>query len=523
MLNKNLFATNLKRLNILKTSIKKFKREINIAVYRNHSFEMIASVLNSFLSLSRMNANFEYSDYDDSLNFDFKNADIQLIWIDIDRYKLENIKNFLSERVNVLRNYTKAPILLIYTGYSKFDLNNLTTDCYTVSISDILNFMGDNIYDIEKEPYSGTRLSDKACLEMARMIGLKYIPAVLQTPLKAIVVDLDNTLYKGILGEDGIVNLVPNNELQKQLKQLKEQGFFLCIASKNEKDDVKELFEKRKDFVLKWNDFTTVQINWDSKAENIVKIAQTLNIGTDSILFIDDNPAEIQNVESTGIETILVDDDICQIIKYYPRLLKLKRSNEDSLRTADVQANIERAKLAQILSPAEYFKKLGIKLEYSINNKSQVPRIAELFGKTNQFILTYARYKESDVLSFMNDENKIIITIHMSDNLSDSGIIAIIACHSIESNLYLDELTVSCRALGRKLENVMLPYLFKIANEELRTNGNINILYKEGPRNMPAIKWLSDLTNTKLEKEGDVQYIIPKDINLTGLMVEVIK
>ena len=522
-----LFENAPRRLAVLQQELTPSRHDIKIAVYRNHSFEMIGSVLNSFLNFSGYAAEFIYSDYDDSLNFQYHPADIQVIWVDTNRYNTQIAEDFLKERAAVLREQSKAPIMILYTGDNELSLSDATTDCYAFHMDSLLRDLTDSAYDEKKEAYSGTRLSNKACLKLAQTIGLKYIPAVLETPLKAIVVDLDNTLYSGILGEDGIAALKPYNEVQQQLKELKQQGFFLCVASKNEESDVRELFKLRKDFVLRWEDFTAVQINWDAKAENIQKLARTLNIGTDAILFLDDNPAEIQNVEMAklNVKTVLAENPqtSLQMLRYYPGLLKLKSSAEDALRSADIQANAERAKLAQSLSPKEYFQKLGIHLTYGINRPEQMPRVAELFGKTNQFILTYARYKESDVKDFMCSENKSIVTIHMADNLSDSGIIAILAVHKNENNdLVLDELTVSCRALGRNLENIMLPELFRLAREKLHSSDTILINYQKGDRNTPALNWLKNLTGSDLKQDkGTMAYTIPKHIDLSGLIVEV--
>ena len=518
-----LYANNLKRIKLLNLSEKNdCENHIKISIHRNHAFEMVASVLNAFLAEANLKAEFLYSDYDDSFNFSNFDADIHIIWIDTMRYKSINMTDFITERIKDLRANTTKPIFVLYTGPKIAELTDVTTDCYALSVEELLsNEVDINIYDESKEFLSGTRLSGAACLYLARFMGMKYIPAVQQTPIKAIVVDMDNTLYQGVLGEDGIEKLEPNIELQTQLKQLKQSGMFLCIASKNEEQDAKELFEKRTDFVLKWTDFTTMQINWDSKKDNILKIAKTLNIGTDAVLFIDDNPAEIQNVEPIGVKTLLAQSNVADVVKYMPGLLKLKHSNEDSLRAQDIQANEERTRLAQTLSPAEYFKKLGIQLSYHINDKEQIPRIAELLGKTNQFILGYARYSETKVVEIMNDASSCVITIKMSDNLSDSGVIAILIAHA-DNDLLLDELTVSCRALGRNLENIMLPYMFKLASATLHTDNKINILYKRGPRNGPALKWLSELTNTEITSEaGNIEYVMPKDINTDGIDIEV--
>ena len=306
------------------------------------------------------------------------------------------------------------------------------------------------------------------------------------------------------------------------MKQLKSQGFLLTIASKNEEEDVKEFFIKRKDFPFNWNDFAVIKANWELKSQNILTIAKMLNIGTDAMLFIDDNPAEIQNVESAGIDikTILAKTPelTLNILEYYPNLLKLTSSKEDVLRTQDIQANQTRNELIKRLSPKEYFEKLEIKLDFYINNKEHIQRITELLNKTNQFILTYARLTLTQVEEAQN--NGVVITINMSDKLSDSGIIAILVANkSSEGFINLQEMTVSCRALGRNLENIMLPKMFELANQYLKGNGKILINYKKGPRNMPAINWLMNLTKQTLLEEGQILYDIPKNIDTEGLKI----
>lgn len=514
-----LFKQKLKRLELIKLAINKDKPNFRISIYRNHSFEMVANVLNAFLSVSNINAEFIYSNYDDSLNFNYKDADLHIIWLDIDRYKTDNLVKFLEERILLLRSYSTKPIIFAYIGKLKINLSSCFTDFICIPISDELSFLGEKLYDYKKEQYSGTHLSGIACLELARLLGLRYIPSILYPGIKAIVVDLDNTLYSGILGEDGIENITPNNMLQQQLKDLKNKGMLLAISSKNEIEDVKKMFEYRKDFILCWSDFAAFEINWNPKSDCLLKIATRLNIATDSMLFIDDNPAEIENVSSTGVNALIADENICNVLKYYPRLTKLNILNEDSIRSNDIQANIKRAEMAKKLSPYEYFKKLGIKLTYSVNDKTQIQRIAELLGKTNQFILSYARYNETEVEKFMSEKGKCIVTIKMSDKLSDSGIIAIAAFHRVNNMLECDELVVSCRALGRNLENIMLPYLFVVAQKKLKTLPSIRIVYKKGKRNFPSIDWLCKLTNNVLKDSGLIEYKIPKNILFEGIKV----
>ena len=121
----------------------------------------------------------------------------------------------------------------------------------------------------------------------------------------------------------------------------------------------------------------------------------------------------------------------------------------------------------------------------------------------------------------MQNPKSLIITIKMSDILSDSGIIAILAAHKEADRLVVDELTVSCRALGRNLENVMLPKLLQIAQKQLSTNSVVQINYKQGPRNTPALEWLANISREKVSKEGTIQYYIPEIINTNGLKIEV--
>ncbi len=520
------FDMPLKRLKLMQMALQPVDKQCSVRVYRNHSFEVTASVLNVFLNLSKIAADISYSDYDDSLNFQFQPADVQIIWLDTNRYGIEDLSAFLEERIKYLQMQSTSPVLLVTVGQKSVSVKDIA-GCTYLNLTEALSFMGDNAYDEAKEKYSGTRLSGAGCLEAARILGLRYLPALLKPALKAIVVDLDNTLYHGILGEDGIDALKPYNRVQQRLKDLKQNGFVLCLASKNEETDAKELFAKRTDFILRWEDFTVTAVNWRPKAENILSLAANLNIGSDAILFVDDNPAEIENVVAAGVpvKTILAvsEEETDAQLQYFPGLLKLAFSKEDNLRSADIAANAERRQLAEKLSPEEYFHKLGIKLVFGIDHSEQISRVAELFGKTNQFILTYARYNQAEVAKFMTDPDSCIVTAAMSDNLSDSGIIALLAAARGEKNvLKLKELTVSCRALGRNLENIMLPMMFKLAAETLKTENRIIIGYRRGERNMPAISWLQTLSETELQSQGNICWQLPENIKTEGLEIRVI-
>ena len=526
---KDLFDENLTRLDVLSFSKKEVSKRINIFVHRNHSIEMITNIINSFLNYSKISANFELSSYDDSLTFGQMNnkSDLQILWLDLNRYNKNEVKNFLSEKITELRTLVKCPILVCYLSDNNTDLSHNFSDCYFVNIFKLVSFLGDNAYDLKKESVSGTRLSAKSSIIIAQYLGLKIIPSILNPALKAIVLDLDNTLYKGVLGEDGINNLVPFDKLQTKLKSLKEQGFILAIASKNDERDVIELFNKRNDFILKKDDFNCIYANWNMKSNNIKQIAKDLNIGLDSILFIDDNIAEIENVTTfiPEINTILAKDEetTLRYLDLYPCLIKKSVSREDLLRSSDLKANKERSELAKNLSKEDYFKKLGMQINIVVNDIDNTDRITELLNKTNQFILSYKRYNKTEVTELLKSNDCCIITAKMSDKLSDSGVIAILIAKRSENKLLIDELTFSCRALGRNIEDIVITKMIQLAIEELKTSNSVIINYQKGARNLPAQNWLSSYTNQVLKEHGNIEKIITDDFKTYGLKIEVKK
>lgn len=515
-----LFNKKLKRFELLKiknNATNKYK----IFIHRNHSFEIIADVLNSFLNEFNIKLDFKYSSYDDSLNFSNEpDVDIHMLWLDLDRYKENTIKDFLDEKIFELSSNSKKPIILAYIGNLKDYRND---KAYIINVNSIIKDLKDEAYDLKKQIFSGTRLSSVALLQIAQFLGLKIIPSFFLPQIKAIITDLDNTFYNGILGEDGITNLVINKNYQNKLKSLLEKGYMISISSKNDENDVRKLFTIRNDFSLKYEDFTCCKINWRSKASNIQEIAKEMNIGLDSILFIDDNIAEIESIKNLlpQIHCILFENDenIIDILNLYPGFLKSKITREDLLRSKDIQANQERNKLIKNLSKEEYFRKLNLRIDITLNDYLNIDRIVELLNKTNQFILTYKRYKKNEILCISRDKKYSIITAKMQDRLSDSGIIAILICYIREGSIVVDELTISCRALGRNIEDIVVSKMLKIAKKYFLANNEVIFNYKKGQRNTPALTWLSNFCKTELKKEGQVVFLQKNDIKSFGLEI----
>ncbi|MCX2717898.1 HAD-IIIC family phosphatase [Helicobacter sp. MIT 21-1697] len=494
-------------------------KKYTINVHRNHAFEAISSIISPFLQKSGIFGEFNLSPYDDSFLFAslqeemWQKADLEIVWIDFNHYKNTAILPYLLERLKALRNVSLAPILVIALDIDKGIDENLedlkafldVSDCEVLFVSALLStFDREDLIDEVKSKITGSRLSNFACVKLAQLLGLVWIPAFLLPNLKAIVCDLDNTLYRGILGEDGINGIILNEDyqnLQKQILSHKKQGFLLALASKNEEEDAKELFKTRKDFVLKWADFDIKKVSWNPKVQSLQEIAQGFNIGLDSILFIDDNLAEVQSVQSLGVKTILATSpsEVLRILSLFPQLKKINIKREDLLRSLDIKANAQRESLKE-LPKSEYFKSLCMQLEFCVNNMKSIERIEELLNKTNQFIANYTRPSLEQVREWIMDKQHCVVSVAMQDKLSDSGIIGIFVGKSEDSYLCLIDLCVSCRALGRKIEDIMLFQSLNLMADFLKIKKeNVKVYYQKGARNAPFLSFLDSLNREKSE------------------------
>ncbi len=513
---KSLFQRELNRTELQSYNSRPGMRTVRIHVYRNHSFEPIASIIHPFAGFSGFQLVFSYSDYDDSLSFSDipTDSDVVLVWVDLARYgRGVDTKSFLNERLRVLRGKSQADIMLFGTGarslrQEDFDI----VGCYVVDPDPLMRRLGDRFFDERLQRVTASRLSNEACLHIAQWLGLSLFPSLLRPILKAIVTDLDNTLYAGVLGEDGIGGIIltdGHRRLQEKLKLLKGQGFFLGIASKNELADVRSMFEMRTDFPLIWDDFSAVGISWEGKDRNIKAIAETLRIAPDSMLFIDDNIGEIIAVKSNIPEIGIVMADAenpsktIDVLSMYPGLFKWRATDVDIKRAADIRSNEDREKMKIALPHEEYIRQLNLHVAYRINVMSDVERVAELGGKTNQFILSYKRYKEQEIAEIMRHDGRDIVDFSLKDDLSDSGLIGAVISELSGDRLIIEDLFVSCRALGRDIEDVMILRAIDILRKKYSPR-EIRINYTKGDRNRPAMNWLQKLVKRDLESSGSV-------------------
>ena len=527
-----LFATPLSRADLLALPDVPAGRSLRIAVHRNHSFELVASVLNKFLGLSGIRSEFIYSGYDDSVSFadGVPDADVHLLWLDAARYAVADFSAWLESRVLALRARIRDGeggdrILAACCGATGLDGMALP-DALFLECDAVVAPLGPNAYDLRLQEFSGTRLSNQACLTLARELGARQIPAMLFPPLKALVLDLDNTLYKGVLGEDGPENVIPCPALQEHVAALGKQGFFLALASKNEEEDVRRLFALRKDFPLRWEDFTASAIGWMPKSQGLESIAAALRIGLDAMLFVDDNPGERLEVSRSLPETHVLPasdpDEMLAALRFYPGLYKPRVSLEDSVRSVDLKANADRERLRRRLSPEEYLAELDITFDFAVNRREQAARIHELLHKTNQFVLALARPSQADVAAYLTGGGRCVVTVSMKDALSDSGLIAVSLFRREDAALRMDELAVSCRALGRGVEDGMIRAMLHCAATKLGAGPKVRIVYEQGPRNRPGREWLQSVSTKPLAASGVVElpHLPPETLHSVRVRME---
>jgi len=321
---------------------------------------------------------------------------------------------------------------------------------------------------------------------------------------KCLVLDMDNTLWGGILGEDGVSgiqlgNTYPGNcyrDFQSWIKEIKNTGVILALCSKNNPEDVQQAFSQRDEMVLKSADFSALRISWKNKAENLIEIAQELNIGIDSLVFIDDSPFEREQVKSMLPDVVVPDfpkqpyllvDFIQEVYNQWFQVYEL--TEEDKSKSVQYQQNAQRRQLLNAFDTEEQFlKEMDIKLTISENNPVHIPRIAQMTQKTNQFNLTTKRYTEAEINNLIS-KGYLVWDVAVSDKFGDNGITALAIVKTEGLTAEIESFMLSCRILGRGIENAFL-------------NVVLNSLFEKGIREITA-SFIPTAKNVQVEKFYD--------------------
>jgi len=310
----------------------------------------------------------------------------------------------------------------------------------------------------------------------------RIICSILGRVKKCLVLDLDNTLWGGVIGDDGLNGIKIGNEtpegeafteFQTYVKKLKERGVILAVCSKNDEDVAKSGFT-HPDSVLKLDDFVAFYANWDNKDINIRKIANDINIGLDSLVFIDDNPAEraivLENLPEVSVPEIDPENvsSYIQAIENNGFFDTVAISDDDLQRTGTYQQNKQRAQLLESSAGNydEFLKSLDMQAEIKPFSEIYFDRITQLTNKSNQFNLTTKRYTLGEIKNIAQDQNYITLYCRLKDKFGDNGVISLIIGEIEGKKLKIILWLMSCRVLKRGVEDLMLDVLVNKAREK---------------------------------------------------------
>ena len=368
------------------------------------------------------------------------------------------------------------------------------------------------ILSMDALPYVASRVMDIVC-------------AVKGQFKKCLILDLDNTVWGGVIGDDGLEGIQLGHglgigkaftEFQMWVKKLKQRGIIICVASKNNEETAKEPFEKHPDMVLKLEDIAVFQANWETKVDNIRTIQSILNIGFDSMVFLDDNPFERNMVRENikGITVPELPEDPAEYLEYLYSLNLFETasySNLDKDRTKQYQVEAKRVSLSKTFTnEADFLKSLNMVSVVSGFTKFNTPRVAQLSQRSNQFNLRTVRYTDADIESLANDSNVIDLSFTLEDKFGDNGLIAVIIMKPLDKEtLFVDTWFMSCRVLKRGMENFTLNTMV----EKAKNAGYKKIIgeYLPTPKNKMVENHYTGLGFTPVEGAATAQFELNVD------------
>jgi FkbH-like protein len=299
---------------------------------------------------------------------------------------------------------------------------------------------------------------------------LRFIQPLTGRVCKALVTDLDNTLWGGVVGEDGMggIKLGPEypgaayQALQRAILDLYQRGIILAVCSKNNLPDAMEVLERHPAMLLRPEHFAVMRINWNDKAQSLHEIAAELDIGTDALAFLDDNPAERAWIRSQLPEVTVIDlpDDpmsYSQALRASPVFERLGLSTEDRERGRYYAEQRLRTELSQsVASLEDFYRSLLMEVEISLVAPETLARLAQLTQKTNQFNLTTHRYSEHQIAEIAADTNWEVYSMRVRDHFGDNGLVGMAITHYQGEVCEIDTFLLSCRVIGRTVESALL-------------------------------------------------------------------
>jgi FkbH-like protein len=333
-----------------------------------------------------------------------------------------------------------------------------------------LKWKNNRLYDLAKVP------CDFPYQDMAAQLFATGVGALWGKSKKCLVLDLDNTLWGGIIGDDGLSGIRIGEDsgdgeafkrFQTYVKKLKERGVILAVCSKNDENIAREPFEKRTDMVLRATDFSCFIANWSPKSENIVTISRKLNIGLDSLVFFDDSPVEREIVRQhlPMVTVVNVPEDVslyCVALSEGRYFDAVSFTDEDRKKTEQYLANeMREIAVTNFADYGDYLMSLNMEAIVEDFDEQNLRRITQLINKTNQFNLTTPRYTEAQVRSFMESSEVISKYVKVRDRFGDYGLIGLAIARIKGGQAFLDTFLMSCRVLKRGVEDLLIRSLLE--------------------------------------------------------------
>jgi FkbH-like protein len=423
----------------------------------------------------------------------------------------EIIERTTRELIEAFRQFmarTKVPTVLALLSPSpavpsdlKADLeaaslqleSSVRRDLPTVQLivsSDIDALTGPDKFDSARDELAHIPFTEEyfgaMALVIARRVHMLRVPAH-----KVLVLDCDNTIWKGVVGEDGVAGITlpePMLKVQRFAVDQQSRGVLICLVSKNAEHDVLEVFEKRPDMILRAEHIVAHRINWELKSRNLASLARQLNLGLDSFVFIDDNPVECAEVRSAlpQITTLQLpaDDKIEGFLAHLWAFDKVSVTSEDLQRTRMYLENAARQELENSATDMiQFMAALELDIDIGVPDESQWPRVAQLTQRTNQFNFTTVRRTEAEMRAVQSD-GAIVLRVNVRDRFGDYGLVGVVVAAPSGVELVVDSLLLSCRVLGRGVEHAVMRMLGDLARE--RNLATIVLPYVATPKNEPA-------------------------------------
>jgi FkbH-like protein len=539
----------------------------NILFLRNYTVEPIISDLENLLLEKKLFYNFELSNYDNYLSLilkkDFSKKNYSFIFVSIS-FDVFFKKNYLKKKIdknlcstilqelNIIISSIKEkkiklllillPTIGIYShNFNKFldkKKKEIKKKYNNIDVIDL-----DEIYTNNKKNFYAKKHWNSSLFPFESKVS-KIISKKLSNYLlhqngknhKLIIVDADNTLWGGVIGEDGInkVNLGNNKigiffkKFQLDLLFLKNKGIVLALCSKNNLDEIKNLFHIRsKDMHIKLSDFTIIKANWNNKAENIMQILKELNLSPENSLFIDDNSHEIDLVKNQipkiDCFQIKPNEQNISIIDNVVNFLSTKLTNEDKNRTKfynqEIKRNIFKNKS---LNLDKYIKDLNINLIIRVNSKKNIDRLSQLTQKTNQFNTTTVRMTSSDLKDYLDNKTNYVFELSANDKFGDYGIIGIAFIKTYNNQkAIIENFLFSCRAIGREMEDYFIIAIIKFLESKRINRLYINFTFNK--KNVVAKEYFNNkniLISNNLKKQT-IKICKNNFINTSKLLMKV--